>query len=159
MAYEDRTYHGIQTSPESLPPAGEQGDRPRIFVEKPEFGPTERLLGVTVLRELAQPPKGRGFSWGYNGSGPSAAAGAILADALDLGDVEKSGIGFMSPVQDDVLLQLREDFCEDVLSQLWPQWRLRRGIILRWSLTWYVQRGIDDLPAALQELPPLQSQT
>ncbi|MFE4056695.1 hypothetical protein ACFXP3_10425 [Streptomyces sp. NPDC059096] len=42
---------------------------------------------------------------------------------------------------------------------LCDQWRLRRGVILRWSLAWYLQRGITDLPAALTDLPPLQSQT
>ncbi|MEK8175020.1 hypothetical protein NKH77_55955 [Streptomyces sp. M19] len=83
----------------------------------------------------------------------------ILADALDLGDPDKCGIGYLSSSEDDVLSQLREDFCDDVLSQLCDQWRLRRSVILRWSLAWYLQRGITNLPAALTELPPLQSQT
>ncbi|MFE6470147.1 hypothetical protein ACFVGP_03485 [Streptomyces rochei] len=56
-------------------------------------------------------------------------------------------------------MQLRVDFCDDVLSQLCDQWRLRRGVVLRWSLAWNLQRGINEVPAALRELPPLQSQT
>ncbi|MFZ3562794.1 DUF6166 domain-containing protein [Streptomyces sp. BH055] len=158
MAYEDRTYHGIKDGPET--PRGDEEERKptQILVERPEFGPTERKYDVTVLRELAE-PKGHGFGWGYNGGGTSAAAAAILADALDLGDPATCGIGFVSPYEDGVLAQLREDFCDDVLSQLCDQWRLRRGVILRWSLAWYLQRGITDLPAALTELPPLQSQT
>ncbi|MFZ3562715.1 hypothetical protein ACOKM5_43035 [Streptomyces sp. BH097] len=157
MTYEDRTYHGIRVGPESERGDDEKWEPARILVEKPEFGPTQRQ-SVTLLRELAE-PEDRGFGWGYNGGGTSVAAAAILADALDLGDPDVSGIGFLSPAEDDVLSQLREDFCDDVLSQLCDQWRLRRGVILRWSRAWYLQRGITDLPAALTELPPLQSQT
>ncbi|GHC34250.1 hypothetical protein GCM10010308_60500 [Streptomyces vinaceusdrappus] len=47
---------------------------------------------MTVLRELAEPAAG-GFGWGYNGGGTSAAAVAILDDALHLGDPVKCGIG------------------------------------------------------------------
>ncbi|MEV8057148.1 hypothetical protein AB0P37_11615 [Streptomyces antimycoticus] len=158
MAYEDCTYHGIQYGPETDRGDEEEWKPARILVEKPEFGPTERQYGVTVLRELAEPEAG-GFGWGYNGGGTSAAAAAILADALDLGDPDKCGIGYATYPEDEVLAQLREDFCDDVLSQLCDQWRLRRGVVLRWSLAWYLQRGIDELPAALRELPPLQSQT
>lgn len=157
MAYEDCTYHGVQDGPESDRGDEEEWTPARILVEKPEFGPTERQ-DVTVLRELAEPKAG-GFGWGYNGGGTSAAAAAILADALDLGDPDKCGIGYATYPEDEVLAQLREDFCDDVLSQLCDQWRLRRGVVLRWSLTWYLQRGIGELPAALRELPPLQSQT
>ncbi|MFF2810353.1 hypothetical protein ACFVT2_24930 [Streptomyces sp. NPDC058000] len=128
----------------------------RILVEEPEFGPTQRQ-NVTVLRELAEPEES-GFGWGYNGGGTSVAAAAILADALDLGDPDKCGIGYLASPEDEVLAQLREDFCDDVLSQLSDQWRLRRGVVLRWSLAWYLQQGNDELPAALRELPPLQSQ-
>ncbi|MFB7739506.1 hypothetical protein ACFC08_35200 [Streptomyces sp. NPDC056112] len=156
MAYEDRTYHGIQDGPESNRSDEEEWQPARILVEKPEFGPTERQ-DVTVLRELAEPETG-GFGWGYNGGGTSAAAAAILADALDLGDPDKCGIGYATYSEDEVLAQLREDFCDDVLSQFCDQWRLRRGVILRWCRAWYQQRGIDELPAALRELPPLQSQ-
>ncbi|MFE3559417.1 hypothetical protein ACFXKW_31860 [Streptomyces sp. NPDC059193] len=56
--------------------------------------------------------------------------------------------------QDKDLVRLREDFCEDVLSQFCDEWRLRRGVVLRWARAWYLQRGITDLPSALRE-PPL----
>ncbi|WP_030390781.1 hypothetical protein [Streptomyces sp. NRRL S-241] len=157
MTYRDWTYHGIQDGPESNR-SDEEGWQPaRILVEEVEFGPTERQ-GVKVLRELAEAEHG-GFGWGYNGGGTSAAAAVILADALDLGDPDKCGIGYAAYPEDEVLVELREDFCDDVLSQLCDQWRLRRGVVLRWSLSWYLQRGIDELPAALRELPPLQSQS
>ncbi|MFF1781830.1 hypothetical protein [Streptomyces virginiae] len=45
-----------------------------------------------MLSELAQPEHG-GFGRGYNGGGTSAAAAVILADALDLGDPGRCGIG------------------------------------------------------------------
>ncbi|WP_431776308.1 hypothetical protein [Streptomyces cucumeris] len=157
MAYEDCTYHGIQDGPDSNRSDGEKWQPARILVEEPEFGPTERQ-DVTVLRDLAEPEFG-GFGWGYNGGGTSAAAAAILADALGLGDPDKCGIAYATSPEDEVLAQLREDFCDDVLSQLCDQWRLRRGVVLRWSLAWYLQRGINELPAALRQLPPLQSQT
>lgn len=151
MTYEDRTYHGIQDGPSNGNDEGEWQPA-RILVEKPEFGPTEREK-VDMLRELAEPETG-GFGWGYNGGGTSAAAGVILADALDLGDPDQCGIGYSAYPEDKVLVQLREDFCDDVLSQFCDEWRLRRGVILRWARTWYLQRGITDLPAALQQLPP-----
>ncbi|MGX1025473.1 hypothetical protein RKD37_000088 [Streptomyces ambofaciens] len=157
MEYEDCTYHGVQDGLESDSSVAEEWQPARILVEKPEFGPTERQY-VTVLRELTEPGTG-GFGWGYNGGGTSAAAAAILADALDLGDPDTCGIGYAAYPEDEVLAQLREDFCDDVLSQLCDQWRLRRSVVLRWSLAWYMQRGIGSLPAALQHLPPLQSQT
>ncbi|WP_331736674.1 hypothetical protein OG426_55145 (plasmid) [Streptomyces canus] len=157
MAYEDCTYHGVQDGPETGNGDEAEWQPARILVENPEFGPTERQ-DVTVLRELAEPEAG-GFGWGYNGGGTSAAAAAILADALDLGDPDKCGIGYATYPEDEVLVQLREDFCDDVLSQLCDEWRLRRGVVLRWSRAWYLQRGISELPAALRELPPLQSQT
>ncbi|MFJ6838485.1 hypothetical protein [Streptomyces sp. NPDC091209] len=69
------------------------------------------------------------------------------------------GSGYATYPEDEVLAQLREDFCDDVLSQLCDQWRLRRGVVLRWSLAWYLQRGIDKVPAAVRELPPLQGQS
>ncbi|MFS0696747.1 hypothetical protein [Streptomyces nitrosporeus] len=154
MAYEDRTYHGVQQGPES---EGEWHPA-RLLVEVPEFGPTERQYGITVLRELAE-PEGGGFGWGYNGGGTSAAAAAILADALDLGHPDKCGIGYASHHEDPVLADLREDFCDDVLSQFYDRWRLRRGAVLRWARAWYLQHGIDELPAVLRDLPPLQSRS
>ncbi|MET9987650.1 hypothetical protein [Streptomyces rochei] len=103
-----------------------------------------------MLRELAE-PAADDFGWGYNGGGTSVAAAAILADALLLGDPGKCGIGYATYPEDEVLLQLREDFCDDLLSQLCDQWRLRRGVVLRWSFAWYLQRGINELPAARRE--------
>ncbi|MFH8642344.1 hypothetical protein [Streptomyces goshikiensis] len=147
MAYEDRTYHGIPRS---------KGTPARLLVESPEDGPTQRL-SVQVLRELKAKDEDRlgGFGWGYNGSGTSRAAAAVLADALDLGDPEKAGISFTGWPQDDILIRLREDFCIEVLSQFCDEWRLRRGVVVRWAHSWYAQRGIGELPAALRELPPL----
>ncbi|MFD8992261.1 hypothetical protein ACFVZ4_29970 [Streptomyces goshikiensis] len=156
MTYQDWTYHGIQDGPESNRSDEKKWQPARILVEEAEFGPTERQ-DVTVLRELAEPEHG-GFGWGYNGGGTSAAAAVILADALDLGDPDKCGIGYAAYPEDEVLVQMREDFCDDVLSQFCDQWRLRRGVVLRWSRAWYLQLGINNLPAALRELPQLQSQ-
>ncbi|MCX4734379.1 hypothetical protein [Streptomyces sp. NBC_01363] len=152
MVYEDCTYHGIQDGPETVRGDGEEWQPARILVETPEFGPTERQT-LTVLRELPE-PEGGGFGWGYNGAGTSNAAAVILADALGLGDPDACGISFLSD-EDKTLGALREDFCDDVLSQCCDQWRLRRGVILRWARAWYLQQGITDLPAALHALPPL----
>ncbi|MDV6287114.1 hypothetical protein R2F25_00425 [Streptomyces sp. UP1A-1] len=68
-----------------------------------------------MLRELAE-SAADDFGWGYNGGGTSAAAAAILADALHLGDPGKCGIGYATYPENEVLLQLREDFCDDLLS-------------------------------------------
>lgn len=56
MAYEDRTYHGIQGA------GGEdEGWQPvRLIVETPEEGPTQRET-VKVLRELPKPKNSGGF--------------------------------------------------------------------------------------------------
>ncbi|GGN45840.1 DUF6166 domain-containing protein [Streptomyces fuscichromogenes] len=106
---------GIQDGPETGR-SDEEWQPARILVEKPEFGPTERQQGTTVLRELAE-PENSGFGWGYNGGGTSAAAAAILADALALGDPDTCGIGYTAYPEDEVLVQLREDFCDDVLPR------------------------------------------
>jgi hypothetical protein len=154
MTHEDLTYHGIQYGPDSA-----DDDRAwepaRLLVEKPEDGPTERQ-NVEVLRELPEPDES-GFGWGYNGGGTSAAAAAILADALDLGDPDECGIGYTAYPEDDALVRLREDFCHEVLSQACDESRLRRSAVLRWARGWYLQRGITALPTALRELPPLPS--
>lgn len=131
MTYEDCTYHGIEEPADS-----DRYEGPRILVEVPGFAPTQRI-GVTVLRELR--PKDRhelgGFGWGYDGSGTSRAAAAILADALQLSRSERVAISpdDWDETNDKVLVKLREDFCDDVLSQFCDQWRLRRGVVLRWG--------------------------
>lgn len=136
MRSADVTYHGIQDDEHVN--ATFFG---RIFVEQSKTGPTERETAKT-LRELAQ---GRGsgwsglqFGWGYNGTGTSAAARAILADATG---VEPS---------DD----LREDFAADVLTYMCDEWRLRQGAVLRWVRGWYAEHGISPLPSSVANLPP-----
>lgn len=140
----DRTYHGIPAQHDDI----EDGVPARILVEHPESGPTQRQNGK-VLRELAVGADELGFGWGYNGGGTSQAAAAVLADALNI-DIEL--IEFPAGT-DRLLCRLREDFCEDVLSQLCDEWRLRRGAVLRWVRGWYAQYGLRDLPAAVAELP------
>ncbi|GAA4024940.1 hypothetical protein GCM10022247_56730 [Allokutzneria multivorans] len=146
---EDRTYHGIDH------PDGQAAAR--IFVEVSQYGPTERELahqdGRLRLRELHafDEDRGGGFGWGYNGGGPSRAASAVLADALD---EPQERYDFPTSV-DRVADRLRKDFCEDVLSQLCGEWRLRRGAVLRWARGWYAQQGITPLPSALAALPPI----
>jgi hypothetical protein len=136
MRSADVTYHGIQDDEQVN--ATFPG---RIFVEQSKTGPTERETAKT-LWELVQ---GRGtgwfglqFGWGYNGTGTSAAARAILADAMG---VEPS---------DD----LREDFAADVLTYLCDEWRLRQGAVLRWVRGWYAEHGISSLPSSVANLPP-----
>ncbi len=136
MRSADVTYHGIQDDEQVN--ATFSG---RIFVEQSKTGPTERETAKT-LRELAQ---GRGtgwsglqFGWGYNGTGTSAAARAILVDAIG---VEPS---------DD----LREDFAADVLTYMCDEWRLRQGAVLRWVRGWYAEHGTSPLPSSVANLPP-----
>ena len=71
---EDCTYHGVQNA---------TGAENRIEVELSEYGPTERM-GVVALRPLRLSGAWASYSmgWGYNGGGTSAAAVAILSDAL-----------------------------------------------------------------------------
>lgn len=132
---EDRTYHGIQDDDEV------NIDEPsRIFVELSEYGPTERERPV-VFRELHPTNPDLQFGWGYNGTGTSVAADAILRDALG-----------QTPPE-----QLREDFCEDVLAHLEDRFRLRCGAVLRWVRGWAAQHRIERLPAAVATLPPVSS--
>ncbi|MGW1328183.1 DUF6166 domain-containing protein [Streptomyces antibioticus] len=149
MTEQDRIYHGVQ-------PVGDD-DQCRILVEKRKLGPTERQVDDLVLYELA--PKDAealgGFNWGYSGSGPGRAANAILADALGLGD--PWSCGFEGGPVDPVLQALGVDFAADVLVQCCSQWRLSRGGVLRWCRGWYAQQGVNDLPAALVDLPELTS--
>lgn len=132
MAYDERTYHGVPLD-----------DGYRIEVEEPVYGTTERQ-GATALYELP-PVFGGGFGWGYVGGSPFRAATALLADALDITDEE---------VDSNLSVELRNDFCYDVLSQLTGEWRLRRGLVLRWVLARYVEQGRAQLPTAVRQLPP-----
>jgi hypothetical protein len=152
MAFEDRTYHGVQGAGDD----DEDWQPARLLVEQPADGPTQRAT-AKVLRELKAKDEDElgGFGWGYNGSGTSRAAAAVLADALDLGSPEKAGLSMSSWPQDDTLITLREDFCVEVLSQFCDEWRLGRAAVLRWARGWYLQRGITELPAALHNLPSL----
>lgn len=134
---EDRTYRGYE---EGL------GDSV-IAIELAEYGPTERG-GVQVIATRTSCSggdlQGLQFGWGYNGTGTSAAAYEVLTDALG------------EPALDG----LREAFCEDVLSQFGPEWRLRRGAVLRWALGWGVQHGrVGELPDVLRALPPVNARS
>lgn len=140
----DRTYHGIPAQHDNV----EEGVPPRILVESAEPGPTERQ-NAKIFRELAASEDSGGFGWGYNGGGTSQAAAAVLADAMNV-DIEL--IEFPGGT-DQLLCRLREDFCEDVMSQLCDEWRLRRGAVLRWVRGWYAQYDLSELPTAVVELP------
>jgi hypothetical protein len=54
------------------------------------------------------------------------------------------------PSEDEVLVRLREAFCDTVLSQDCAEWRLRRVVVLRWARSWYRQAAITALPDGLQ---------
>src|SRR5580704_11367474 len=62
---------------------------------------------------------------------PLRAAAAILADALSLGDPPTTHRPVLAAAG-PTLITLHEDFTCDVMSQLWEEWRLRRGAVLRW---------------------------
>lgn len=130
---EDRTYRGYRYSSGAL----------AIDIELAEYGPTQRQ-GVQVIRTLTSGTlfEKAQLGWGHNGTGASAAAYEILTDALG------------EPAPDE----LREAFCEDVLSQFGTEWRLRRGAVLRWALGWGVQHGVmGQLPGILRSLPPVDA--
>ncbi|MEV0649907.1 DUF6166 domain-containing protein [Phytomonospora sp. NPDC050363] len=143
----NHSYHGI---PGGVDAAGNYRSA-RILVETAEPGPTERER-ARLLRELVDED---GYGWGYNGSGTSNAAAAILADALELGDPDTIGMSMAAHPENRVLTELREDFCVDVLAQACDEWRMSRGAILRWARGWYLQHGDPDLPTSLAKLPPV----
>ena len=58
-----------------------------------------------------------GFSWGYNGSGPAQLALAILADATK---------------NDNLAMDIYQEFKKSVVSQLPIEWELSREEILEW---------------------------
>lgn len=144
----DWTYHGIDGLVSG-------DDEARILVEAVEWGPTERE-DVTVLRELVPQQGEGGFLWGYTGGGPTRAAAAILADALDLPG-PRPGELYGTRWQDDrTWIRLRNDFCVDALSQMCPEWRLRRDVILRWVRGWYSEQGLTNVPPAAIDLPVIE---
>ncbi len=49
-------------------------------------------------------------------------------------------------LDDPVWVGLRNDFSADMLSQLCPEWRLRRGAILRWARGWYTEQDLTSIP-------------
>ncbi len=161
MIYQERTYHGLQGRAARPAPrrAGRRGrTRPvvvetddewhpsRILVEVPARGPTERE-NPTLLREIPEPEDGD-FGWGHNGGGTSRTAAAVLADALDL---DYKAVAFGGIRDDDLLGDLREDFCAEVLTDLCDEWRLNRRAVVRWTAGWYRQHGITDTPAILRD--------
>ena len=145
---QDRTYHGIQQYESAHD--DQEWQPARLQVEQAEFGPTGHK-DVTVLRRF-DVPEDSGSGWGYNGGGTSHTAAAILADALDVDD---DWFGVSGDPLNETDKQLREDFCEDVLSQMCDEFRLRRGAVLRWVRGWYAEQQITDLPAAVATLPPI----
>lgn len=105
-----------------------------------------------ALRELSAEG---GFLWGYAGDSPARTAEAVLADALELPDLN----GLRRQVSrgnqaDSEQSLLRRDFVYDVVSQLGYEWRLRRGTILRWVRGWYAEHGLDGVPDAVLNCPP-----
>jgi Family of unknown function (DUF6166) len=131
---EDRTYHGTNRDD------GEPDEWFRLVAELSEFGPTEREAPYQ-LRELVSEISDLG--WGYNGTGTSATADAILRDALNLAPT------------DDLPVELREDFCEDIVAHFPEEFIIRRGAVLRWVRGWAAGRGVTDLPAVVTDPPPI----
>ncbi|MEX5637511.1 DUF6166 domain-containing protein [Parafrankia sp. FMc2] len=160
MDYQERTYHGLQGDavrrqqpPRSrrrfgrpTPGALDEDEwlPPVILVEAPESGPTERE-SVEMLREIL-PPEYGDFGWGYNGTGTSNAAIAVLSDALD---VDPDVIGLGAENVDGA--ELREAFCVEVLTDFCDEWRLNRRAVLRWAAGWYHQRGVTPVPDILRD--------
>lgn len=132
----DRTYHGTHND------ASDDADQWfRLVVELSEYGPTQRKSSYQ-LRQL-KPPRGTGFGWGYNGGGTSRTAEAILRDALDLDQSEKLSV------------EMREDFCEDVVAHFTDEFLIRRGAVVRWVRGWAAGRNDIDLPAVVTNPPPV----
>lgn len=148
MTRHDRVYHGLQIDPED---ETQQWAPATIHVETPKSD------GHHGLYQLPLPDRHGDFAWGYDGTGPSRVAIALLTDALTLGDPKESGIGITSIKDDPVMPLLREDFVLDFLEEACDEWRMSRPMILRWVRSWYLQRGVDDLPTAVQRLPELQA--
>jgi hypothetical protein len=139
VSFQEWTYHGARLT---------EWPWRALHVEEPTFGTTERKA-PKVLRSLRADDVG----WGYNGTGTSNAASRILADALELGDPGKAGMGLLANEYNEVLYKLSEDFCDEVLTQMATEWWLSRTAVLRWALGWYSQLEIRPMPAVLRRLP------
>lgn len=135
---DDRIYHGTNNDDSENP-----NDWFRVVVELTEFGPTEREASYQ-LRQLRPPNKDMSFGWGYNGGGTSQTAEAVLRDALNLG-----------PSQ-DLPVELREDFCEDVVAHFAEEFMVRRGAVIRWIRGWAVDRDDVELPPLVTDPPPVE---
>jgi hypothetical protein len=94
-----------------------------------------------MMRELPGPDDGAGFSGGYIGTGPRQAPLAILRDATCWTEVPE---------------EMRKAFLYDVVSQLLPGFRMRRGMILRWATGWAITAGIPNLIPPLGLHSPIQ---
>lgn len=131
---EDRCYHGVQGDT-----VINKDREARIFVELSEYGWTERNPPA-VLRELTPIDRFVSFRWGYLGSGPNAAARAILHDALG--------------VEPESWLRLA--FTTDWMAQMPNEFRMRRPAILRWARGAAIQAGAAHLPPTVEQLPPVE---
>lgn len=125
---DDRCYHGSR----------DEAGNARITVERPNThkGDGEEIRVLQPADPMVE------FEWDYLGSGPNAAATAILTDALGA-----------EPEQ-----RLYLAFAADFLAYCGREFRLRQGAVLRWARGWYAQRGLtgpDGLPEVLRNLPPV----
>lgn len=158
MTYENRIYHGRRV-PRPDQPAWRYC---RIFVEKPEHGPTQResvtvLCEMTVTYDAINGVDYSNFEWGYDGGGPYRTAAALLADALDLGTPEDAGMAWWDGDLDEGMKQLCMAFRADVVVQLCDEWRLSAETVRRWARDWHLQGHVADMPGDLRRRTPLRS--
>ncbi|MGW0664607.1 hypothetical protein [Streptodolium elevatio] len=146
--YQDRLYHGFYDK-------GPDGESlPRVLVEEPAGGPTQRERNLVVLYELFAPDAENigGFNWGYRGgAGPQRVAAVVLTDALELTPPPDDGLDFWT--EDAVLRKLRRDFVADAFSEACAEWRLRCTLVMRWARSWYLQHAPTHLPPRLHHIP------
>jgi hypothetical protein len=112
----DRVYHGWWTEAPGV------GDRV-ISVEAPQRDYWEG----NAVRELGRLGSHAQFHWGYDGGGPMEAAELILCDALGVTDAAG---------------KMRSDFANDFTEIFAPEWRLRRGAVLRWVRGWSAEHKV-----------------
>lgn len=109
----DLTYHGylVRTDRYVTEPCRIEVELTSMegFRKKPE-----------MLKRLLIPEDGA-FNWGYDGHGPYRAAEAVLSDALEQEELDK---------------RLVRAFACDFLTQVTGEWRIRRGMVLRWVRGW-----------------------